>query len=76
MVAADVVPAVPMVDMSLPEADAARVLKKAAVTSGFFYGAIRLFSIAPTPFPCRSGSETPAFALARDGRRHGAGGTQ
>ncbi len=35
MVAADVVP---IVDMSLPEAEAARVLKVAAVTSGFFYG--------------------------------------
>ena len=61
MVAADVVP---MVDMSLKEADAARVLKIAAVTSGFFYGVITssvVFmqsSLSPPPPPHLSASET------------------
>ena len=42
MVAADIVP---VVDMSLDEAEAARVLKVAAVTSGFFYGVIRVLVV-------------------------------
>ncbi len=77
MVAADVVP---MVDMSLPEADAAKVLKKAAVMSGFFYGEIWSFSSTqprPPPPSLLSGPRhTHASALARVCCRHGAIDTQ